>query len=33
MANALRWMPIAAEMDIFERKVRSYDQFFSAPRP
>ena len=33
MANALRGMPIAAEMDIFEREVGSDDQLFSAPRP
>ena len=33
MAYALRRMPIAAEMNIFEREVGGDDQLFSAPRP
>ena len=33
MANALRRMPIASKVDIFEREVRRNDQLFSAPRP
>jgi hypothetical protein len=33
MANALRGMPIATKMDIFEREVRGDNQLFSAPRP
>ena len=33
MANALRRMPIAAKMDIFEREVRGDDQLFSVPWP
>ncbi len=33
MANALRGMPIAAEMNIFEREVCGHDQLFSAPWP
>jgi hypothetical protein len=33
MTNALRRMPIAAEMDIFEREVRGDDQLLPTPRP